>query len=880
MSSARHALAASAAVALVGLVMVAPSAAAQPRAITPPVPIELPDPVLPEGTRVDADVSVVLLLTIAKDGTVSEVSVSVPGGAPFDALAAKAATRFRFEPALQDGEPIRVRVPFEYTFYRPPRRRGRVVPARRARRAIEPAPGFVYAGTVVEKGTRSPRAGVPVTLTDKRTGRVYEVLTDEDGEFVFHGLAPGQLVLDIFTGEHAPIRETVRVAANDEATARDAEQRYYLAPGGLSAYRTVVRDKRPPKAATVVDLTEDELTKVPGTFGDPTRVVASLPGVSRSPFGLGYYVVRGAQFDNTGFFIDGHPAVFLYHLLGGPGVIQPELVGRLSFYPGGYPARYGNYAAGVIAIDTKDPPKDRWHLDVEVDLFKAGLLFSVPFDRDETTGEHKGVAAVTIRRSYYDLLLPLINDDLHLAYTDYQGRVSYELSPTVRGTFIALGAIDELSTKDVQTSSGSGTSSTSFSLGFHRLNLRLDVDLSTALTWTNSLAWEYDYTDNRRVADGDDAIDGDLGGWFANHRSYVTWHAAKGLLFEAGVDAIYLNYGAHLKIPAGQPLGDPRPPVFDPVIVSSDVTIPQWNVAPYLSGELEVSPGLRLLPGLRLNLSEYGGGVTPTLDPKLAVRWAAHDQWTLKAMAGLAHQPPGVFQTAEPFGDPSLPPSEATQASLGFEWKPAEDWLISVEGFVQLLDDLPQPSDAVVSDSGSIQRLYWDANLRGRSFGAELMIRRDFGGLFYGWLTYTLSRSERWRGEERGWGAFELDQTHILNLAWTARLGHEWSVGARFQLTSGNPYYPIVDARYDADRDQYIAQYARARSRLPVYHRLDVRLDKRWRFEDWMFELYLDIQNLYNAQNPESPRYSFDYKVKTDGVSLPLLPTIGLRAVF
>ncbi|MCA9517065.1 MAG: TonB-dependent receptor, partial [Myxococcales bacterium] len=575
-----------------------------------------------------------------------------------------------------------------------------------------------------------------------------------------------------------------------------------------------------------------------------------------------------------GFFIDGHPAVYLYHLLGGPGVIHPELIGGLSFYPGGYPARYGRYAAGAIAVDTKEPPRDRWHLDADFNLFQAGLLFSVPFD------DKKGEVTLSFRRSYYELLLPLFTDDATLSFTDYLARVSYDFAPGLRGRFIALGAIDEASTRNVDTADGDGTSSTSIGIGFHRLNLALDADLSRDVTWTNSVAWEYEYTNNRRVAQGDEDLSADLGGWFLSARSFVVAKALKELTIESGVDLLYLNFSADLKIPTGVPLGDPRPPAFDPVVTPFSLGEPTLSVAPYVSADVEVVPGLRLLPGFRLTIDDYGDRAHVTVDPKLAVRWAIDDQWTLKGMAALAHQAPNAFQVSPPFGEPGLPLTEAIQGSVGFEWKPEPDWLVSVEGFVQYLDQLPEPANDLADDEGDVGRVYWDSDLRGRAFGLEVMIRKDFGGLFYGWLTYTLSRAERFRGADRGWNLFELDQTHILNLAWTVRLGREWQLGARFQLASGNPFYPIDGGRYDADTDRFVPTYAASQSRLAAYHRLDIRLDKRWRFEDWMFEFYLDIQNVYNQQNSESPAYSFDYKTKTDGPALPFLPTLGVRAVF
>lgn len=856
---------------LVALAVSVPTAAYAQPTITPPEIQSMPEAVLPDGTpRADHDIQ--LELTIGLDGQVSEVVVLKGVGEPWDSAAVAAAKRFVFTPAMADGKPIAVKVPFTYAF-RKPARRGRVLPTRAERLAIEPAPGFIFAGEVVEKGSRTPQAGVAVIVRDRRTGTTWEALTEADGTFIVYGLPKGQLSLDIFTSGFEPLEQRIRVEARTEDEAKKDPLRVYLAPSGLGAYRTIVKENRPPQAASEIELTEEELTQVAGTFGDPTRVVASLPGVSRSPFGLGYYAVRGAQFDNTGFFIDGHPAVFLYHLLGGPGVIHPELVGSLSFYPGGYPAMYGRVASGVVAVETKDPPRDRWHLDLEVDIFKAGAVFSVPFD------DKKGVATIALRRSYYDLILPLIDDSIDLAYTDYQARVSYDFSPTVRGRFVALGAVDTFGIEDFEGDSG-GQSDTDLALGFHRLNVAVEVDLSKTLQLRSSAFWEFDFIENRRIAEGDDPIDVTTDGWIAQLLTSLRWRPEKGYQVEGGLDLSTNDFRADLRIPGPPPLGDPRPPEFDPITIEAKVKAPYLGVAPYVSADLELAEGLRLLPGLRLNLDRYADRFVPTLDPKLAVRWQFDPNWTLKAMAAMAHQPPQVFQLGEPFGDPSIPPVEGIQGSLGFEVTPAVGWLVSVEGFVQYLDQLVRPSSRFEADEdGGIGRLYWDADLEGRAFGLEVLIRKEFGDWIYGWLSYTLSRSERLR-PPRGWGLFELDQTHILNLAWTVRLGDEWSLGARFQLATGNPYYPIEGARFDADRGEFLPIYAEKQSRLRAFHRLDLRLDKRWRFEDWMFELYLDIQNVYNAQNPESPRYSYDYRIRTDGISLPILPSIGFRMVF
>lgn len=865
-------------VALLSLLAVTSEAlAAQPPDIEPPRLVKGARAELPQGPDAPAprDADVELLITIDETGAVTEVEVTQGVGDPWDQAAKVAVSRFVFTPATVNGTAVAVKLPYTYR-YQVPRRRGRIPEARQDRRDAAPTPGHYYVGQVVEKGTRKPLPGITVVLDAPASLGLskgsWETVTDMDGRFAFTGLPGSDLKLSIPVPEYKTLESTVTptLLAPGAQPPQEAAKTYYLNPSRFSRYQSVVRENRKRAAAEIL-LTEDEITRVPGTFGDPSRVVATLPGVARSPFGLGYYVVRGANFENTGFFIDGHPALFLYHLLGGPGIIHPELIGSLAFYPAGYPVDYGRFAGGAINLTTKSPPRDRWHLDVEIDLFRAAALFSIPFD------DAKGQVTVSIRRSYYELILPLVQPDISLDYVDYQLRVEYDIKPELRWEFVAIGAEDSLTQKGAI---GDGTDADrAFGLGFHRLRTGLDWDISKELTWSNSLAWEFDHTENRRIAEGDDPIDTDVAAWFIQHRTWLDWTPQKRFSLKVGVDTLYLWADADLQIPSLPPFGDPQPPAFDPIVIKANPKGPYTSIAPFVSADWELVDGLRLLPGLRLNNDIYSETYHPTVDPRLAVRWEFVPGWTVKAMTGLAHQPPAVFQYEEPFGDPEIGPVEALQTSFGFEWVPTEGWEISVEGFYNYLTNLAAPSSALTDSNGEVSRLFWRSDIEGRAYGVEVLIRKQVGDWAYGWLSYTLSRAERLRPPD-DWALFSIDQTHVLNLAWTFELGNEWSLGARFTLTTGNPTYEILGSRYDADRDRYQPIYSDKVSRIDTFHRLDLRLDKRWRFEDWMLEFYLDIQNVYNATNPESPRYNYDFSIKVDGISLPILPTFGLRAVF
>src|SRR5690606_38965180 len=100
---------------------------------------------------------------------------------------------------------------------------------------------------------------------------------------------------------------------------------------------------------------------------------------------------------------------------------------------------------------------------------------SVPFD------DGKGIVTASFRRSYYELLLPAFNDEVLLGFTDYQLRVSYDFSERVRARVVVLGSEDYVQSTQEDTQGG-GSSTADLSLGFHRINMAVDVDLSKTVT--------------------------------------------------------------------------------------------------------------------------------------------------------------------------------------------------------------------------------------------------------------------------------------------------------------------------------------------------------------------------------------------------------------
>lgn len=127
----------------------------------------------------------------------------------------------------------------------------------------------------------------------------------------------------------------------------------------------------------------------------------------------------------------------------------------------------------------------------------------------------------------------------------------------------------------------------------------------------------------------------------------------------------------------------------------------------------------------------------------------------------------------------------------------------------------------------------------------------------------------RWRSD--------FDQRHNLVLLLSYALPRRWRIGGRFRLVSGYPFTPVVGVvDYGQGTRQAVLGDINS-DRLPLFHQLDVRVDKRWLLRRLSITAYVDVQNVYNRQNPEAVVYSYDYRDQIGFVGAPIFPSFGLR---
>jgi len=356
-----------------------------------------------------------------------------------------------------------------------------------------------------------------------------------------------------------------------------------------------------------------------------------------------------------------------------------------------------------------------------------------------------------------------------------------------------------------------------------------------------------------------------------------------------GLDVMSGLYDISFRGPAPPIRGQPatQPYVTRSVVQDSDHGV-GVQPAGYLELELTPDSRTRIVPGLRLDYSSFSEGLD--LSPRLSARYRIIDAFpstTVKAGVGLFHQPPSYIEAVEPLGTPGIRSNRALHYALGLEQELSRQIEIGLEGFFKQLDRLVVPTPSTTGAS-----LEYSNQGQGTVVGAELLAKYKPDDRFFGWLAYTLSRSLERDAPDEPTHLTPFDQTHILTALGSYRLGGGWEFGARFRLVSGNLVTPRVcdftsgacdpqrlNAVFHAASGAYssIAFGATNSERLPVFHALDLRVDKHWRFDDWTLSGYLDVQNVYNQQNVEGIVYNYDFTSRQYIAGIPILPSVGLR---
>jgi hypothetical protein len=280
----------------------------------------------------------------------------------------------------------------------------------------------------------------------------------------------------------------------------------------------------------------------------------------------------------------------------------------------------------------------------------------------------------------------------------------------------------------------------------------------------------------------------------------------------------------------------------------------------------------------------------PPLEPRLAINYHLNPLTNLKVSYGRYYQYLMTVVNEDeilPLFDAwiqvpkNLPPQRCDHYILGLETIPQEFWDLGVQVYYKYYLDLISPN---------LQKI--DANDpdfvsgTGKAYGAELTVKYQ-DRTIYASANYSISRAEK---TANGITYFpRYDQRHTFNFLSSYRFWKNWEISARWEINTGQRYSPIA-GYYDRlllgnlltnqevfeTGKAYIVLGPKNSATLPVYHRLDLSLKKKFKIGGVNISANIDVINVYDRAN----LFYFNRETGQRINQLPFLPSMGVQVEF
>jgi hypothetical protein len=730
-------------------------------------------------------------------------------------------------------------------------------------------------GTVLDASTREPLIGANVILL----GTNFGAATNSDGRFVIENVPVGTYAVRVsMIGYTSYVRSDVVVT-----TGRPTEVRFLLTETTVEIEGVTVTagffQKLPGAALSTQTQTYEEIRRLPGGLEDVVRAISILPGVAQVQAGRNDLIVRGGAPSENLFIIENIEVPNINHFgtqgaTGGPqSFINLDFVNGTSFSTGGFGVQYGDRLSSVLQIDLREGRKDKLGGKATVSATQFGLNFEGP------VGE-KGDFIFSARRSYLDLLFRAAGFGFVPEYWDFLGKADYRVSQKDRVTVLGIAALNNVrlfnDTEEQRFDNSRILYSTQNQyvggVSWQRLFPNGYATFTLGQTYVD-YAFRQDDTELNPVFVNDSF----------EHESALRADAVVKLSgrteLNAGLQGKVIRFASDIALrnftsSFGQEFS------IDETYRATTYKGAYYTQLTQRIGDLSLTGGIRID---YFELIDRPFAVAP----RFSASYAVTARTSINAAIGRYYQAPSyIWLVANPMNR-QLTHIGTDQYILGIERLLRTDTKVSLEGYYKNYFRYPVSMTRpylVMANTGAgfggseegfasfgIDPLQSDGS--GRAFGVELFLQKKLSELpFYGTVSvsYNNARFVPLDGIERP-GTF--DQRWITNIGGGYIVDERWEISTRFRFATGRPYTP-----FNNDGSQDIDRYNTAR--IPANHSLDLRVDRRWSFDRWALITYIDVQNVYNRQFRDVPRYDRRTGEITRTSSIGILPSIGISAEF
>jgi len=705
-------------------------------------------------------------------------------------------------------------------------------------------------GRVVEAESQTPLPGTNVLVLGTPLGAA----TDADGRFRIARVPVGNWVLRFDYIGYGSLSKPDIIVRPQRITSVRVELQSAILDGETVRVRAGYFPADAGEQLSAVRFSAEEVRRAPGSAGDVSRIMMSLPGVAKINDQSNSLIVRGGSPIENVFFLDHIEISNINHFpvqgsSGGPiGILNVDFIDGVRFHTGGFSALWGDKLSSVMELYLREG--NRSEFDGQVDLNFAG--FGGVIEGPWANG--KGSLLLSLRRSYLDWLVQIIDMGTSIAprYGDAQGKAVFDLHPNHQ--LAALFVVsDEHNSPDRRTA----LENDMVYYGVQN-NLRYTAGVNWRALWTRKAFSQtsLSFSSNRF---NEDFYTASTTSPISRNRTVERSAQLRQTTHLRLHDHFSLDLGFDVKAIADdcdQTLFDSIDILGQPVAaLSFSPAIRESKLGVFLNSSWRFADAWTLEFGVRTD--HFSTTKRTLLAPRGALNWQVGPRTSLSLAAGIYHQTlPGILlyqsQAFRLLRDP-----RSRHLVVGITHLLTESTQLTVEGYDKQYDRFPldptQPGlfviDEIVYDYGFFlsHHQLLDSG-RADACGIEIMVQKKLARNIYGLAGASISRS-RYRGLDGMWRPRVFDNRFNFSVEGGYKPGNCWEFSARWIMAGGSPYTPF-DLQASAARQRAVLDEQRInQARYPDYHSLNVRADRRFPFKSSNLVIYLSIWNVYQRKN-------------------------------
>ncbi|MFC5626546.1 TonB-dependent receptor [Algoriphagus winogradskyi] len=735
----------------------------------------------------------------------------------------------------------------------------------------------IIRGKITNPVNNEPVAFANVLVLNTELGAI----SDENGLYEISNVPPGLYnVRASFVGFKTKTQFEIQVTL-----ARPVQLDFDLAEDASELSEVVVSSEFSRSEETPLSvrrLNSNEIERYPGGNRDISRVIQSLPGVASTPSFRNDILIRGGAPNENKFFVDEIEVPVINHFAtqgssGGPvGILNVNLIKNVDLIAGGFPANRMNALSSFFEFQLKEGRRDKMATQLTVGASELTLSNEGPL------GE-KTTYLLSARRSYLQGLFKLIGLPFLPTFNDFQLKTTTKINDKTELTFIGVGAIDKfVLNEDIPDDETEEERENRLYL-LNVLPVQNQWNYATGVRlkrfrengfWTFVLSRNMLNNQSVKYAGNDNSSEDNLLYNYLSQESENKFRAENsifknGYTFKYGVNYEYSRYYIN-NFDRATLAGSGQ-------VISVESTSNYNTYGGFLSASKNLyDERLLITGGIRVDGADFGETAQNPLNqvsPRISFSYQLKPNLFATANAGIYYQKPSYTVLGYQDNDGQLVNQlndvlfiRNSKLIGGIEWLvPEKNRRFTAEVFYKKYSNYPSSLRNGISlanlgaDFGVIGNEPVESNSEGRAYGLEMLAQQRLFNNFYGIAALTLVRSEFTNPNTDGYVPSSWDNRFIVSLTAGKRFGKNWEIGARWRFLGGTPYTP-----YDYDesslisnwdlRNQPILDYSQINAiRLNGFHQLDLRLDKKYYFNKWNLNWYVDIQNVYNFKAEQPP---------------------------